>query len=913
MTLLLDWLSREGHVVFAWWLWITLAGAAVFPLCLRLLRGLPDKGYSAARALGMLLATFVFWLLASFGFLDNSAGSVILSWLMLLIFSLVVYQRFNERSALAAWWSENRALVVAAELLFVILFLGWTLYRAHQNDLSGTEKPMELAFFSAAQRSAAFPPNDPWMSGYAISYYYMGYVMWSALSTLSGIGSTIGFNMTVASLFALTGLTAFGVACNLVRSRIQISADRLRKPAARKAAIATGALAMALLVLVGNFQMLFIEAPYQARAAPPDYLEYWGTQARSNFSDGAYQQDADASLTLHSASWDFWWWFRASRVVTDYDLDGSPIGTQPIGEFPAFSFILGDNHPHVLALPFVVMVIGMMLNLTLIRRAPAKEEILLYGLALGGLTFLNAWDGPIYLIGFVGAEALRRLMRSERGRLSARDWIDLARFGASLALVALVAYLPYFVGFRSQAGGILPNLLHPTQFRRFFITFGPLIAPVAAYLAVELWRGHRARRLNWRLAFSASGLLLLVLAGFMILLGVFIAVNNPLMPVIGNLAVAPEESGELLSRLVQRRIDFGLTSIILLLGIVMILARLFPARDQAYADGEVAITWIKYPSVTGFVLLLIGMGIVLALFPEFLYLKDNFGVRINTVFKFYYQAWVLWSIAVAYAAYSIMVDGSLPLPHPLLRLGFAAALALSAAAGLVYTVESIFHRTQVETGRQGYLDARLYAPPAEWDYSVRRVAEGEWVEPGTILYSRVNLIEAAEADLIRANHEGIVIFQHDALTIEEPLTLDGASNLLNSDDQTVIECLRDLVGRADAVVAEAVGDPYRIEFGRVGALAGIPIVLGWENHERQWRGNTYASIVGTRHDDLKRLYTAHELDDINDVIERYDITYILYGASERQRYGELGEDKFHDHLPVVCQSGQSRIYSTGNR
>ncbi len=912
MTLLLDWLSREGHIIFSWWLWITMAGVAAFPLCLRLLRALPDRGYTLARALGMLLATSVFWLLTSFGFLDNSAGSIVLSWLLLLIFSLLAYQRFADGNEVAAWWRENRALVLTAELLFVILFFGWALFRAHQNDLSGTEKPMELAFFSAAQRSGAFPPNDPWMSGYAISYYYMGYIMWSALSTLSGIGSAIGFNLTVASLFALSGLTAFGVAYNLARSRMHVSVKHIRSAASRRAAIAVGMLAMALLILVGNFQMAIIEAPYQARAATGSYLEYWGTQARSNFSEGAYQQNPDARLALHSASWDYWWWFRASRVVTDYDLDGNPIGTQPIGEFPAFSFILGDNHPHVLALPFVVMAIGMMLNLTLNRRRPANDEILLYGLSIGSLTFLNAWDGPIYLCGFVGAEALRRLMTSEGGKLTGGDWIGLVRFGASLAAIALFAYLPYFVGFRSQAGGLLPNLLHPTQFRRFFIMFGPLIAPVGAYLLVELWRGRLARRLNWRLALRAGGMLLLALAGLMILLGLFIALSNPDMTVIGNVVVAPEEAGELIGRLIQRRIDFGLTSIILLLGIVMVLARIFPARDQAQVGGEVAITWVKYPSATGFVLLLIGMGLVLTLFPEFLYLKDNFGVRINTVFKFYYQAWVLWSIAGAYAVYSIMADARLPLPHFALRLGFAVIVALSMGAGLVYTVESFYHRSQVETGRHRSIHTPRYAAPAEWDKAVRRVAEGQWVEPGAILFSRASLIEATEADLIRANHAGIVVFQGDALTIEEGLSLNGADGLLNADDLNAIECLSELVGRADAVVAEAVGDPYRIEYGRVGTLTGIPIVLGWENHERQWRGNTYASIAGSRHADMKRLYTAADMNDVDDIIKRYEINYILYGASERQKYGELGEDKFAYQLPVVCQSGGSRVYFVRN-
>ena len=50
------------------------------------------------------------------------------------------------------------------------------------------------------------------------------------------------------------------------------------------------------------------------------------------------------------------------------------------------------------------------------------------------------------------------------------------------------------------------------------------------------------------------------------------------------------------------------------------------------------------------------------------------------------------------------------------------------------------------------------------------------------------------------------------------------------------------------------------------------------------------------------------MDDVVDIINRYDIDYILYGTSERHKYGDLGEEKFADHLPVVCQHGRSRVY-----
>ena len=59
----------------------------------------------------------------------------------------------------------------------------------------------------------------------------------------------------------------------------------------------------------------------------------------------------------------FWWWWRASRVIHDRDLLGSSV--EVIDEFPFFSFLLGDLHPHVLALPFVLLAVGLALSMLL--------------------------------------------------------------------------------------------------------------------------------------------------------------------------------------------------------------------------------------------------------------------------------------------------------------------------------------------------------------------------------------------------------------------------------------------------------------------------------------------------------------------------------------------------------------------
>ena len=587
MTLILDWLSREGHLLFLWWLWITLAGVAVLPLALRFLSALPDGGYTLARTLGMLIVTWVYWLLGSYGLLENAVGSIILTWLLVAAASMALYVRGRGNRLFTNWWRENRSLAVIAELLFAVLFLGWAFYRAHQNGLTGTEKPMELAFLSATQRSSSFPPTDPWMSGYSISYYYMGYIMSSALSTLSGIGSTIGFNLTVASQFALTGLTTFGVLYNLVRSRsFGTLGVRQSHSASRITAMATGIAGILIMLLMGNFQQLLIELPLASRSAPQSYFEFWRTQKVPDFDSIEYQPQASAAFNLDTSTWNHWWWFNASRVPSDYDLNDRLTGIQPIGEFPAFSFILSDNHPHLLSLPFAIMAIGLMLNLVLWRREAAAGHLLLYGVIVGGLAFLNAWDAPMLILGLVGAEALRRLMTNETGQLASRDWLALLKFGAMLVLVAGAAYLPYFVGFRSQAGGILPNLLHPSLFQRFFIMFGPLFVILSAYLLVESWRGRAGLQFNWRLGIKVGIGLLLVMSALMTILSVAIAISNPNAPITGNLASAQQLSGEVVGQLAQRRLENGLTSILLVLGIGIVVARLFPTETARQSPAK---------------------------------------------------------------------------------------------------------------------------------------------------------------------------------------------------------------------------------------------------------------------------------------------------------------------------------------
>lgn len=837
-----EWLGNEGWIVLSWWALATLAGAAALPLCMRLLGSLPDRGYTLARAAGILLTSFVFWLLATLGFLRNETGSIILAWFIVLTVGLLVYfevgKRNRRRISISYWWNENRRMIIVFEVLFIVLLMSWSLVRAHQNNLVTTEKPMDLALMASIQRTETFPPPDPWLSGYSISYYYFGYVIAASFSQMSGVESAIGYNLWTAMLFALAGTTAFGVVYNLVRAHQR---ETVGGKSSRWKAIITGLLGTYMLVMMGNYLTPLVDIEYFRGGASEAYLDLWDVRER--------ETPRPAELGTNSVdNWDYWWWFRSARIIHDRNLPGmGAANEEAINEFPMFSFVLADNHPHVMALPFAVLALGLALNTALSPRRPTWEQFIFYGLIAGSFVFLNTWDAPTYMGLIVVAEGMRRWLK--QGRITGGDWAFLLYFLAVMGGITLIAYFPFLVGFRSQLGGALPNIIHPTHFGQYFLVFGALVPFAAMFIAVETWRGRRAGSFNRALAIQIPlGILLL----FVMILIVFIAVGM-INPEARNAALrfVTDAGGwsAVLPQIISKRVANGLTTLVLLIGIGLIAGRLFNRHGEKQA----------YPATTGLALVFIAAGLLVTLAPEFVYLRDNFATRMNTIFKFYYQAWTLFAIGGAFGLYTLLNDARTDQPpietRPLIILGRLVLIIIMIVAlmlGAIYPMYAIHSRALIETG----------------------------------------IIDNPNATL----------------------TLNGGRTLTNPGDYEALVCLREIIGREDVVVAEVSHSGSYDYFaggiasGRLAGITGAPTVLGWQGHQSQWRGTGYSAAVGTRADDIRRLYSDLRIDMVQDVIQQYGIDYILYGSAERDRYGAAGEQKFFDIYPVVCESDTARIF-----
>jgi YYY domain-containing protein len=861
-------------MVVLWWLVLQLFGLAVLPLTLRLFRNLPDRGWAFARPLGVIAVGYFFWLGGTLGFVSNSWSSILGLLLVAASFSWLVGWR--EVVDLASFLRSRRPQVIAIEALFAAAFLLWVVVRAYDPAVSGTEKPMELLFTNGVLRSEQFPPIDPWLSGYPISYYYFGYIIAAMLARFTGLPAHFAFNLMLPTLFALTVTGAYAVG-----SALSLGAIRQR--------IVQGLLAVGLVVCLTNLEPV-LEVLNAHQLLSPEARAFFqikdmpaATEARALFPD------PEAG----------WWWWRATRVIGTPGAQGARAEDYTIHEFPFFSFIHADMHPHVLALPFVLLAIGFALNLlrspeplpfARLRRDP--WTIVPVGILFGGLGFLNAWDLPTFvfllflawavqgaltrgplapprlsdavslltLAVFAVAVLMGRTAGGSPDALRALDGLGLSETGlrilTALAFVGVAApaywlatrrawareaagalggalllglafYLPFYAAFRSQASGILPVITR-TQWQHFLLVWGPLWLVAAAFLLTllrESWAQTPPQ--SWTrnpLVWGAVGLASLAL---IVVQAPAIGLTFPLLVVVLALAdrylVAPAVAEPALARVPAVR----------------------KTRETVeIAGGALPLAW---PREHLFALVLVATGLLLILGCELVYINDLFHNRMNTVFKLYYQAWVCLALAASYA-----------LPYLFARLrGQTAGLALLGALTLVLVL-AVLPAIGMTLGK-----TRGFAGPP---------------------------------------------------------TLDGLAFWAREDREGIEWLARSVQGAP--VVVEASGGSYQQQFGRVSSMTGLPTLLGWPFHEQQWRGTF--DEQGKRQPDLDAIYGCRRSGNRCDplppdpkalqaLLDKYNVTFVYLGPSEREAYGQVDPARFNSVMDVAFKNNAVVIYRVRGR
>ncbi len=117
--------------------------------------------------------------------------------------------------------------------------------------------------------------------------------------------------------------------------------------------------------------------------------------------------------------------------------------------------------------------------------------------------------------------------------------------------------------------------------------------------------------------------------------------------------------------------------------------------------------------------------------------------------------------------------------------------------------------------------------------------------------------------------------------------LDATAYLVNvyPQDADAIQWLNENV-EGNPIVLEANGDSYS-QYCRVSAMTGLPTVLGWYVHEWLWRNDT--ADLDQKAADIKAIYTSDSLEEVETLLDQYQVRYIFLGSCEREKYEDLNE------------------------
>ncbi len=347
---------------FSWLLGLMVLGWLALPFTARLLGPLMPGAYSLSKVLGFFVFAWVIWFPNALftwwfkgpGLFRFTTGACWIWFLLLSALSAWAYQR--DWKELRSLWAKNSKSWIHQEAAFAAAFAAFSLVKIfipHIHDPvgegynGGGEAGMDFGFLASVIRGESFPPQNQWMAGLPISYsFYYGHLMMGVLAKFLGVVPAVAYNLGLITLFALIFSSAFGLAFGL-------SGRRISGWVAGFLCAAAGNPAGARQVLDGLRQGI---GPFMDRLVNYDY---WGP----------------------------------TRVIPN-----------SINEFPYFSVLYGDMHAHTLAMPFGMLVLGVLLSLYLSK--PAKgagpfqdlPKLVVIGFLLGGISYLNTWEMPAWLV-----------------------------------------------------------------------------------------------------------------------------------------------------------------------------------------------------------------------------------------------------------------------------------------------------------------------------------------------------------------------------------------------------------------------------------------------------------------------------------------------------------------------------------
>ena len=429
--------------IFTWWLSLFFLSSFSLPLTFLLFKNFWDKGYIFAKTCSLFVLSYLLLIL---GIIKITTFTLPCIYFVTAVFAafnfyLIIKNKVYFKGLIKKYWR----IFLFEEILFFVILTLWSYVRGFAPDIEGLEKFMDWGFVNSVLRSQSFPPADMWYAGQSINYYYFGHLVFAFLTKFSGISSAITYNLSIATVCALTFVSGFSLTSNLIYST-------LKKPIFRLYFVG-GLLSAFLLTFGGNLHFVY--------------------------KIGKNMIENQQNIKEASASY---WYPDATRFI-GFDPDTTD---KTIHEFPMYSFVVADLHGHMNDIPLVIFFMAF-LFISLTSLSNNKKSYLLAaptGLLLSIAYMTNAWDFAVYGLLFAIASFL----------VTKKFWPTIFTGLLTIAFWYLFT-LPFSLNFTPMVEGLqLSDARSP--FYQLFVLYGGfwlISLPFVFYFIISSLRGAKRR------------------------------------------------------------------------------------------------------------------------------------------------------------------------------------------------------------------------------------------------------------------------------------------------------------------------------------------------------------------------------------------------------------------------------------
>lgn len=344
------------------WFSLFVLGIVFYPLTSCIFKNFHDKGWIFSKIIGLCVTGLFMWLLSYLKIMEYSTSNCyVIIFIFAILNAILAFRTFKKEKF--TWKNFNFSLlknIIIMEVIFLACFGFWCYIKGFNPYITNTtEQYMDYGYLNSIMNAKHMPPEDIWLSGNTINYYYFGQYLSGFACKISHLTASEGYNFMIALIATCASVFSASIGYNLFRHQWEHK---------KKAFQITIPIVVAIFIGVA----------------------------------------VSLGGTLH---YPIYRWFHPNKANYTYIDETRYIGYKPetndkaVTEVPIYSTMAGDLHAHYVDLMFSLTTLALLSQYFLAPDEKKKwksfrfyANLFLLAVLLGIQKMTNYWDFPIYLV-----------------------------------------------------------------------------------------------------------------------------------------------------------------------------------------------------------------------------------------------------------------------------------------------------------------------------------------------------------------------------------------------------------------------------------------------------------------------------------------------------------------------------------